>query len=102
MVSENRSDVFEVLRENGSRLRSVRVEKIGVFGSFSRGEQDSSGDVDLLLVFRDGEKSFRNFMDARKILQEIFDRDVDVGTEESLKVSLRENVLGEVEYAETA
>jgi predicted nucleotidyltransferase len=41
-------------------------------------------------------------MDARKILQEIFDRDVDVGTEESLKVSLRENVLGEVEYAETA
>lgn len=102
MVSESRSDVFEVLRENGSRLRSVGVEKVGVFGSFSRGEQDSSSDVDLLLVFREGEKSFRNFMDAKKILQEIFDRDVDVGTEESLKVSLRENVLGDVEYAETA
>lgn len=102
MVSESRSDVFEVLRENGSRLRSVGVEKVGVFGSFSRGEQDSSSDVDLLLVFRKGEKSFRNFMDAKKILQEIFDRDVDVGTEESLKVSLRKNVLGDVEYAETA
>jgi len=58
--------------------------------------------VNLLLVFQDSKKGFRNFMDARKILQEIFDHDVDVGTEESLKVSLRENVLGDVEYAETA
>jgi predicted nucleotidyltransferase len=71
MVLESRSDVFEVLRENGSRLRSVGVEKIGVFGSFSRGEQDSSSDVDLLLVFRDGEKGFRNLMDARKDIREV-------------------------------
>ena len=89
MVSECRSDVFEVLRENGSRLRSVGVERVGVFGSFSRGEQDSSSDVDLLLVFRDGEKSFRNLMDVRKILQEILDPEVDVGGEKPLNISLR-------------
>jgi predicted nucleotidyltransferase len=41
------------------------------------------------LIVRADEKSFRNLMDTRKILQEILDPEVDVGGEKPLNIFLR-------------
>jgi predicted nucleotidyltransferase len=38
------------------------VAKIGIFGSFARGEERPDSDVDVLVTFQKGKKTFDNLM----------------------------------------
>lgn len=55
-------DVLKKLRENGNQLRGLGVKRLGLFGSLVRGEQNSDSDIDLLVEFEKGKKTFDNFM----------------------------------------
>lgn len=98
----SKSEIFEVLESEEERLDSYGVERLGVFGSFSREDQTGSSDIDFLVEFSEGEKSYRNYIGLKRFLEEVFGREVDLVTEESLKPSMRDSILGEVEYAEEA
>jgi predicted nucleotidyltransferase len=41
--------------------RVFHVREIGVFGSFIRGEQNASSDIDVLVDFERGHKDFFNY-----------------------------------------
>ena len=45
-----KEDILTLLRENGPRLQALGVRRLGLFGSFVRGEQTPVSDVDLLVV----------------------------------------------------
>jgi len=94
--------IFQKLSENSEQLENYGVNEIGLFGSFIRGEQSRESDLDFLVEFKPEEKTFRNFMGLKRLLEDIFDKDVDLVTKASLENTFRENVLGEVEYAEKA
>jgi predicted nucleotidyltransferase len=98
----SKSEIFEVLESEEERLDSYGVERLGVFGSFSREDQTGSSDIDFLVEFSEGEKTYRNYIGLKRFLEEVFGREVDLVTEESLKPSMRDSILGEVEYAEEA
>ncbi len=74
------------------------VERFGLFGSFVRGEQDDDSDVDLLVEFRPGRKSFDTFMELSFLLEDILGRKVDLVTRESLSPHIGPKILAEVEY----
>jgi hypothetical protein len=80
-------------------LKRFGVERCGVFGSFVRdtGIHDQS-DVDILVVFKPGQKTFDNFMHLSFFLEDIFDRAVDLITIESLSPYIGPRILNEVEY----
>lgn len=65
------------LRRHREDLRRLGVERIGLFGSFQRDIPDSKSDVDLLIEFAPGEKSFDNFMALSFLLEEELDRPVE-------------------------
>lgn len=90
-----------MLRVSGSRaqLASLGVARLGLFGSFVRGEQGRNSDVDLLVEFAPGQKNFDNFMALGFLLEELFDRKVELVTLESLSPYIRPHVMNEVEYA---
>jgi predicted nucleotidyltransferase len=44
------------------QIRALGVERIGLFGSFAQGNPDDNSDVDLLVDFVEGNKTFDNFM----------------------------------------
>ncbi len=47
-----RQDVFKILSQNLAQLKNeYGVKKIGVFGSFVRGEQENDSDIDILVEF---------------------------------------------------
>lgn len=79
--------------------RTFGISKIGVFGSFARGEEQENSDIDILVAFQKGEKTFDHFMDLKYYLEDLFGRKVDLVTMEALRPQLRDSILQEVAYA---
>jgi predicted nucleotidyltransferase len=56
-------EILRRVQTHREAIRSLGVERLGLFGSFVRGEQGPQSYVDLLVRFRPEEKTFDNFMD---------------------------------------
>ena len=96
---KTKQDIFSVLELNRLRLRALGVKKIGLFGSFLRGEQRPDSDIDLLVQFEPGQKSFDNFIELSFFLEEVLQHRTELVTAESLSPYLGPHILREVEYA---
>ena len=97
-----KQDILNVLEKNRSRLRALGITKIGMFGSFVRGEQRPDSDIDLLVEFESGKKTFDNFMELSFFLEEALRSKIELVTAESLSPYIGPHILGEVEYAALA
>jgi len=97
---QTRTDLIERLQRHRGDLRRLGVERIGVFGSFQRDEPNSESDVDLLIEFSSGEKSFDNFMAVSFLLEEELERPVELVTREALSPHIGPHILQSVEYVE--
>ena len=75
------------------------VRKIGIFGSFARGEGREVSDIDVLVEFHDNYETFDNFMDLKFFLEDLFERRIDLVTIDALRPQLKDNILQEVIYA---
>lgn len=71
---------------NRSKKKRFGVGKIGIFGSFVRGEERTDSDVDVLVTFRKGQKTFETSMDCKFYLEDLFGRKVDLIDEEHDKI----------------
>jgi len=93
-------NALRILKERDDEIKSkFHVSSIGVFGSFARGEGREESDVDVLVEFEEGFKTFDNFMDLKYYLEEIFSRNVDLVTVNALKPQLKDVILQDVIYA---
>lgn len=90
--------ILDFLRQNRDTLRSMGVKRIGLFGSFVRGEQHHGSDIDLLFSMEN--MTFSRWMDVWNFLEDHFGGDVDLVPEQDLRVELRASVLAEVRYVE--
>lgn len=91
--------VLILLKDNQSSLRALGVKQLGLFGSFVRGEQRSDSDVDLLVEFNPGEKTFDHFIALSLLLEDLLQRRVELVTPESLSPYIAPHIMREVEYA---
>ena len=73
------------------------VKKIGVFGSYSRGEQTRKSDVDVLVEFIE-EPSLFKFLDLENYLRELLGIKVDLVMKNALKPNIGKHILDEVIY----
>lgn len=88
-----------LLRQHEPELQKrFGVAKIGIFGSFARGEERLDSDVDILVTFQNGKKTFDNFMGTKFYLEDIFRRRVDLVTDAALKPLIRDPILKDVVY----
>ena len=94
----DKNSIFEVLRQNKGVFFDFGVKRLGVFGSFIRGEQDEESDIDVLVEFDKDKKNYKNYMAINDYLEELFDRKVDVVTKESLSPYIGPYINKEVEY----
>jgi|RhiMetdeSRZDD1v2_1073273.scaffolds.fasta_scaffold2681874_1 predicted nucleotidyltransferase len=95
-VPMNKEDVLTKLRELKPAITArYKVREIGLFGSFVRGEQGASSDIDLLAEFEANADLF-DLIGLELYLEEIFQRPVDIVPKQALRVELRETVLHQV------
>ena len=102
MRIKTKQDVLSVIHENRTHLRELGVRRIGVFGSFVRGEQHTCSDIDILVEFEPGRKTFDTFMELSFLLEDVLEHNIDLVTLESLSPYLGPYILREVEYAALA
>lgn len=91
--------ILKTMRKNEKRLDAFGVKQIGIFGSFVTSHQTNKSDLDILVEFRKGEKTFDNYAELKIFLQKVFRRKVDLVIKEALKPRLKPYILHEVEYA---
>ncbi len=74
------------------------VERLGLFGSFLRNEAHVGSDIDFLVEFAPGRKSFDNFMRLSFRLEDVLQRHVELVTKESRSPYIGPQILAETEY----
>jgi uncharacterized protein len=93
-------DTISTLKVHEKFIRQkFGVKRIGIFGSFARGEEREDSDLDVLVVFEEGQKTFDNYMDLKFYLEDLFGREVDLVTEKALKPQLKDIIMKDVVYA---
>lgn len=95
---KTRENAIELIAENRARIKAFGVRQLGLFGSFVREEQNEESDIDVLVVFEPGQKTFDNFIQLSFFLEEIFGRPVELVTRESLSPYIGPRILHEVRY----
>ena len=96
----DREEIFRVLRRYRGYLRRLGVRRIGLFGSFVRGEAGKDSDIDFIVVFEEGRKSYDSFFRLVVFLEGVFGRRVEVLTPEGISRYLKPYIEREVVYEE--
>ena len=90
--------IYRTLQQHFNKLqKQYSVKTLGVFGSYARGEATKNSDLDVLVEFN-GELTFRNYMDLKFFLEDLFKRKVDLVIKEDIKPKIREQILGDTIY----
>ena len=97
---QTKQNLIKHLLRHRDDLRRLGVQRLGLFGSFQRGESDAESDVDLPVAFAPGEKSFDNFMAVSFLLEDDLGRSVELVTPEALSPHIGPHILNNVEYVE--
>ena len=79
-----KSQVVSILKKNG-------IEKAGIFGSFARGEQKKTSDVDIIIKPR--KKMGFGFFGIQIELEEKLGKKVDLVTYKGLSPYLKDSIL---------
>lgn len=73
-------------------FKTQPVLKAYLFGSFSRGEETDSSDIDILIVLDDSQHVGLKFFGMYEDLKDMLGRNVDLVTDRSLAPFARESV----------
>jgi predicted nucleotidyltransferase len=76
-------------------LKSNKVTKAGIFGSYSRGEQRKDSDVDIVVEINDKNMSLIGFIGLNLALEEILGKKVDLVEYGAIKPLIKERILNE-------
>lgn len=92
-------DPLVLIEAHASELRALGAQRVGVFGSFARGEATEESDVDVYLEFARGRKNYDSFFAIYELLQGLCGRPIDLVTDGSLSERKARLILPTVRYA---
>jgi predicted nucleotidyltransferase len=101
MINKNidKRIIFNALQTNQIELEGYGVQRIGLFGSFVRGDNNSDSDIDFLVDFYKEKKTLHNLIYLGDYLEDLFGRKVDLVTPQGLSKYIGPRILKEVQYA---
>ena len=88
-----------VIQTHLAELLAFGPRRIGVFGSFARGEASGDSDVDVYVEFEDAKRTYNNLFALHERLETLLDRRVDLVTDKSLTETKARLILPTVRYA---
>jgi predicted nucleotidyltransferase len=97
-----KEQIVQTIRGAQSQIRALGVQRLGLFGSFVRGEQRADSDVDLLVEFEQGQTTFDHFIQLSFLLEDLLGRKVELVTPDALSPHIGPSILKEVEYVSLA
>jgi predicted nucleotidyltransferase len=90
-------EIKKVLRDYKSVLKDkYHINTLGIFGSYTRGEQSSDSDIDILVDFI-APISLFEFIDLEEELSKLLHVKVDLVSRNALKPYIGKRILSEVQ-----
>jgi predicted nucleotidyltransferase len=97
MIPLTREQAVERLVASEPEIRALGVRRLALFGSVARNEGRPDSDVDVLVQFVPGAKSYDHFLALADLLEERLGRRVELVTEEALSPFLGPRILAEAQ-----
>jgi predicted nucleotidyltransferase len=97
MAPLTKNQVFEIIGRLEAEIRTLGVSRLAVFGSIARGEARPDSDIDILIQFSPGSKTFDRFLALSELLEANFGRRVELITTEALSPFIRSHILEEAQ-----
>lgn len=91
-------EILDALNEYSQVLYDMGARKLGLFGSYVRGEQTPESDMDFVVML--ARPSYDDYHDIWFFLQDYFGRKVDLVLEDGIKPRLRPYIMNEVIYVQ--
>src|SRR5437867_7987031 len=92
-------NALTVIQTHLAELLALGARRIGVFGSFARGEARDDSDVDVYVEFDDQRRTYDNFFALHELLERLMGRRVDLVTDKALDDGKARLILPTVRYA---
>ncbi len=91
--------IVEYLKKNKRFLYDrFGVTRMGIFGSFVRGDQVASSDIDMIVDIEKARKNIHSLLQLKRYLEKELEKKIDLGFEHSLKPILRDKIKKQVIY----
>ncbi|MDX9976054.1 MAG: nucleotidyltransferase family protein [FCB group bacterium] len=95
-MSMTREAILDCLRQNRERIRTeFHAEVVGLFGSYSRGDEREDSDVDVLVEF-DDEANFLHLTRLGFFLEDLLHLKVDIASQKALRPRMASVVAREL------
>ena len=99
---KTRDQILNFLAQNKKLLRDkYHIVRIGLFGSYARGEQNLDSDIDFLVEF---EENTQELYDLKLQIKDFFKTslglEVDICREKYIKARIKSAILKETVYAD--
>jgi len=88
-----------VIESHLAEIRALGARRIGVFGSFARGEAQDDSDVDVFVEFEGERRTYDNVFALHEFLETVLGRRVDLVTDKALTETKARLILPTVRYA---
>lgn len=93
----SRDEAVRRLVASEAKIRALGVQRLALFGSVLRGEAGPDSDVDLLVQFSPGAKTFEHFLALSDLLEELLGQPVELVTTEALSPFIGPRILSEAQ-----
>jgi uncharacterized protein len=96
----SKSDILNFLAKEKEYLETeFRVSKIGLFGSYTRGEETAESDIDIILEFLPKTENLTGIkISLKELIKKEFGKNVDICREKYLKPYYRTQILKSAIY----
>ncbi|MCD4796413.1 MAG: nucleotidyltransferase domain-containing protein [Candidatus Cloacimonetes bacterium] len=93
----NKNEIIKYLKKNKEDFKiRFDVERIGLFGSYASNTQNENSDIDIIVRMP---SEYRSYFALKKLLEDHFQKKIDIGLEKNLRLLIRDKIQKEIIYA---
>jgi len=92
------AEIMRLIKLHKETLAEYKVKRIGLFGSYARGEQKKNSDIDFLVEFE--KPNFDDFMSLVFFLEKLLHKKVELITPAGLSAYLRPYIEKDIKWYE--
>lgn len=99
---KTRNQILIFLNRNKKLFREeYHIIRIGLFGSYARGEQNIKSDIDLLVEFEENTQDLYDLkLQLKDFIRNELGLEVDICREKYINPRIKQNILNETVYAD--
>lgn len=92
--------IATTLEQQKPTLRTFGVTRIGLFGSSVRTDATPTSDIDMVVEFDPGKKTYRNFIGTATHLESVFGKPIDLVTPQAISPHMKPYIDKDIHYVQ--